>query len=164
MHKHCHTSKHRVQVKHSIHNCCEPEVCGCPIKLSTNCVIYDGNPLLNLDIRKGDRLEEILKIIDRAFRDVDTANDDPSPFFVASNFEQEEPAYQGTEVYSEQFIGTETCILERPFIEILSVSYCGIVLDTRAYTYTDNDTVFIDVDGYGIEVEEDDVIQIIYKA
>ena len=46
--------------------CCEEEVCGCKLELSTNCVRYEGKDLTCLDITKGERLESILGKIDEA--------------------------------------------------------------------------------------------------
>lgn len=57
--------KHKTQVKTHYSSCCEPKTCGCPFELDTNCVVHSGATLPYLDIRKGDRLEEILKKIDQ---------------------------------------------------------------------------------------------------
>lgn len=45
---------------------CEPEPCGCPIKLDTDCVIYTGDKKENTGINKGDTLTTIIDKIDEA--------------------------------------------------------------------------------------------------
>ena len=43
---------------------CQPVSCGCQMKLSSNCITYDGSELPALGTRNGDSLYDILRVLD----------------------------------------------------------------------------------------------------
>lgn len=52
------------------------KVCGCPVKVETKCVRYNGESLTPLGVIKGDNLEQILKRINELFCEVDVKLDE----------------------------------------------------------------------------------------
>ena len=76
--------------------------------------------------------------------------------------EEQSSSGSHVEILTEHYYGNVAISLEKTPIEILSVTYCGIELNPKAYAF--NELLYIFVDNYGIEIELDDEIRVIYTA
>jgi len=133
--------------KDSCNTCKDEQICGCKIKISANCVIYEGKVLPNLDVINGDRLEQILIKIDDYLGDLTMAID----------------AFERRGVHVQEFIGVYEMTLTDTPLSILNVFFEGINLPSSAWQFITPNKIKLLLNNYNLTVSNDDVIRVEYK-
>lgn len=144
-------------------------VVDCPIRVSANYVFYQGEPTEVLKIKHGDRLENIIKVIDRKFAELspgvinhtEGSRGGPEIQSFSNNEGTESNSNFKSGIHIENFRGIPIIKLDNHPTEIISVIYCGIELDPLYYMIK-GDILYINLKRSGVVLEATDPIKVIY--